>query len=196
MAALGVPPLLWLAARRTGTPVAQRARLAGAGDPARLPDAVLLARRAAGAGARAGALVRGRAAAAAGGGAAARRRASRPRRWWRGRSRTTRCRPTTIPLAAARGRRPRARRAAPADGRRAAGGRAGGRPSSPPQRPPAPRTRRIAGRVLLGALAVRAGRAPDRGRHLAGRLNGQASDAWHTVDRIPRRRRRPTRRTA
>ena len=47
MAALGVPPLLWLAARRTGQRRRQRARLAAARARSRLPDAVLLARRAA-----------------------------------------------------------------------------------------------------------------------------------------------------
>ena len=46
MAALGVPPLLWLAARRSGHAARQRAGLAGARAAARLPDAVLLARRA------------------------------------------------------------------------------------------------------------------------------------------------------
>ena len=65
MAALGVPPLLWLAARRSGHAGGQRARVAGARAAVRLHDALLLARRAAGAADRPRVLVRRRAAAPA-----------------------------------------------------------------------------------------------------------------------------------
>ena len=94
MAALGVPPLLWLAARRTGPPLPERARLAGARAAVRLHDAVLLARRAAGArrsGSRSGSP-------SCRCGCAPRRRCWRrrwpPRRSSRGRSRATRSRPS------------------------------------------------------------------------------------------------------
>ena len=65
MAALGVPPLLWLAARRTGHAAVNALAWPGARAAVRVPDALLLARRAAGARRRARVLVRGRAAAAA-----------------------------------------------------------------------------------------------------------------------------------
>ena len=47
MAAIGVPPMLWLASRRSGHAARQRARLPRARPPARVPDARLLARLAA-----------------------------------------------------------------------------------------------------------------------------------------------------
>ena len=48
------------------------------------------------------------------------------------------------------------------------------------QRPPAPRTRKIAGRVLLGGLAGVLVALLIAVATLPGGLKGQASDAWHT----------------
>ena len=67
IAAMAVPPLLWLAARRTGYGVASAMAWPLLGHRLRLPDALLLARVADRAGDRARDLVRRRPAAAAGG---------------------------------------------------------------------------------------------------------------------------------
>ena len=89
MAALGVLPLLWLAARRSGHAAVNALAWPALGLLLVCADAVLLARRAARAADRARVLVRGRAAAPARRAAAARRAALAPRRWSRGRSRGT-----------------------------------------------------------------------------------------------------------
>ena len=64
-AALGIPPMLWLAARRSGHAAVNALAWPALGLADRLPDARLLARRAAGRRDRAGAVARRRPAAAA-----------------------------------------------------------------------------------------------------------------------------------
>ena len=124
MAALGVPPMLWLAARRSGHAAANAIAWPAIARAAREPDALLLARRAGRARDRRRPLVPRRAAAPAGarraGGGRARRGAAR-------RLGVRAGRPDHRPRADRRagGRRPRVRRAARADGGRAADRRAG-----------------------------------------------------------------------
>ena len=161
MAALGVPPLLWLAARRSG-----RRRVNALAWPA-LGLLLVCLMLSYSRGALLALLVglvfwfaavplRLRAAAPL---VAAARRGRPVVAWAFARDALS---TDEIPLAARVGRRARAGRAAPAAGRHAAGGRAGGELLRR-RAPPAPRTRKIAGRVLLGGAGVRAGRALDRG---------------------------------